>query len=86
MKNIKAAAEVLFKEIQSLSDSSKETADNILELTEQIKRSVDSTTNHSKITLTTTEEQTHAMEDVATSVAEIVHLADELNSMMKAIR
>ncbi len=74
---------VVAKEIQNLSESSKETAATIMQLTEQINASIISTTNHSQITLHTTEEQTRATEDVATAVQEIVHLADELNNMMK---
>ena len=76
---------VVAKEIQNLSESSKETANNILQLTEQIQVSINSTVNHSQVTLTTTEEQTRAMEDVASAVQAIVYLADELNSMMKSI-
>ena len=77
---------VVAKEIQSLSDSSKETADNILQLTEQIKQSIESTTRHSQITLHTTEEQSRAMEDLSSSVDQITHLADELNNMMKSVQ
>lgn len=76
---------VVAKEIQNLSDSSKETADNILQLTGQIKQSIESTTQHSQMTLHTTEEQSRAMEDVSSSVDQIIHIADELNSMMKSL-
>jgi len=72
------------REIQNLSESSKKTADNILDLTEQIKKSIDLTVNHSEITLYTTVEQTKAMSDVSTAVQEIVYLADELDNMMKS--
>jgi ligand-binding sensor protein len=76
---------VVAREIQSLSESSKETADNILELTEQIKKAIDSTVNRSQTILYTTTEQTKAMEDVSNAVQEIVGLADELNNMMKSV-
>lgn len=77
---------VVAKEIQVLSDKSKETANNILQLTEQIKNSVNSTVNHSEGTLQTTEQQSRAMEDVSATVQEIVCLADELNNMMKSVK
>ncbi|MEL7649607.1 MAG: PocR ligand-binding domain-containing protein [Sedimentibacter sp.] len=76
---------VVADEIKILSDKSKETADNILELTAQIKKSVNSTTDHSHETLQTTEQQTAAMEEVSSAVQEIVSLADELNNMMKSV-
>lgn len=74
---------VVAKEIKKLSDNSKETADNIAGLTQKIKESIDSTVNHSEITLSTTKEQTKAMEDVANAVQQVVYLADELDQMMK---
>lgn len=77
---------VVAREIQSLSENSKKTADDILQLTKQIKSSVDSTVTHSQITLYTTTEQTKAMEDVSAAVQEIVGLADELDNMMQAVQ
>lgn len=77
---------VVAREIQVLSDKSKETANNILQLTEQIKNSVDSTVSHSEGTLQTTEQQSRAMEDVSATVQEIVCLADELNNMMSSVK
>ncbi len=74
---------VVAKEIKKLSDSSKETADNIAGLTQKIKESIESTINHSEITLSTTKEQTKAMEDVSNAVQQVVYLADELDRMMK---
>jgi len=75
---------VVAREIQNLSESSKKTADNILDLTEQIKKSIDLTVKHSEVTLYTTVEQTKAMSDVSSAVQEIVYLADELDHMMKS--
>lgn len=75
---------VVAEEIQNLSESSRETADQILQLTERIKTSVDTTVTNSQGTLYTTQEQSAAMEEVAAAVQEIVGLADELNNMMKA--
>lgn len=77
---------VIATEIQKLSESSKETANKIFELTNQIKMSVSSTVSHSQVTLHTTEEQTRAMEEVSASVQEIVSLAEQLNSMMTSIQ
>lgn len=77
---------VVAKEIQNLSESSKQTANNILELTEQIHTSINLTVSHSEVTLSTTEEQTRAMEEVAAAVQAIVGLADELNDMMKSVK
>lgn len=74
---------VVAKEIKKLSDSSKETADNIAVLTRKIQESIESTVNHSEVTLSTTKEQTKAMEDVSDAVQQVVHLADELDRMMK---
>jgi ligand-binding sensor protein len=76
---------VVAEEIQNLSESSKETADHILQLIEKIEKSIDSTVTQSQSTLYTTEEQSAAMEEVSAAVQDIVNLADELNSMMKTI-
>ncbi|WP_283608794.1 PocR ligand-binding domain-containing protein [Faecalispora anaeroviscerum] len=77
---------VVAREIQNLSESSKKTAENILQLTQQITTSIDSTLQSSQSTLYTTTEQTKAMENVSNAVQEIVGLADELDNMMKATR
>lgn len=76
---------VVAKEIQNLSESSKQTASHIMDLTDQIKKSIDSTVTHSKTTLYTTEEQSRAMEEVSSAVQEMVCLADELNNMMRSV-
>jgi len=73
---------VVAREIQNLSESSKKTAEDILQLTQQIKISIDSTLKSSQSTLYTTMEQTKAMENVSNAVQEIVELADELDHMM----
>lgn len=73
---------VVAREIKNLSDSSKETANEISQLTVKINASIDSTVTHSEITLSTSHEQAKALEDVAISVQQITHLADELNNMI----
>lgn len=75
---------VVAEEIQTLSENSRQTANHIMELTEQIKSSINSTVSNSQNTLYTTQEQSAAMEQVSAAVQEIVGLADELDNMMKA--
>ncbi len=78
-----AGFSVVAKEIKDLSDHSKETVNEISLLTEKIKKSISETVTHSEATLSTSLEQTKALEDVANAVQQIVHLADELDSMLK---
>ena len=78
--------EVVAREIQNLSESSAKTANYIMQLTDKIKASIKETVNHSQITLHTTEEQSSAMEEVSAAIQESVHLADQLNGLMKSIK
>jgi len=73
---------VVAREIQALSENSKEIANEILQLTGQIKNSIDSTINHSQMSLDTTQAQTREVENVSNTVQQIVHLADELDNMI----
>lgn len=75
---------IVAKEIRNLSDHSKETVSKISLLTENIKKTISETVTHSEVTLSTSQEQTKALEDVANSVQQIVHLADELDNMLKS--
>lgn len=75
---------VVAREIQALSEYSKEIANQIMQLTGQIKSSIDSTINHSLIALDTTQAQSREVEEVAITVQKIVHLADELDNMMRS--
>lgn len=75
---------VVAREIQALSETSKEIANEIMKFTSQIKTSIDSTIDHSKATLHTTEIQTKEVSEVAASVQQIVHLAKELDTILKA--
>lgn len=75
---------IVAREIQALSEYSKEIANEIMQLTGQIKTSIDSTINHSQIALDTTQTQSREVEEVANTVQQIVHLADELDNMMKS--
>jgi len=75
---------IVAREIQALSEYSKDIANEIMQLTGQIKISIDSTINHSQVTLDTTQAQSKEVEEVANTVQQIVHLADELDSMMRS--
>ena len=73
---------VVAREIKNLSDSSKEMANEISQLTTKIKDSINSTITHSEVTLSTSKEQAKALEDIAISVQQITYLSDELNNLM----
>ncbi|QEY33664.1 chemotaxis protein [Caproiciproducens galactitolivorans] len=75
--------DVVAKEIQTLSQTSNDTAEHIMKLTKKIKESIQETVNNSNITLHTTQEQSSAMEEVSAVIQESVHIADQLNSLMK---
>ncbi len=75
---------IVAREIQALSENSKEIANEIMKFTSQIKSSIDSTIDHSQFTLDTTQAQTREVEEVAISVQKIVHLAEELDTIMRA--
>ncbi|MBK1811247.1 PocR ligand-binding domain-containing protein [Clostridium sp. YIM B02505] len=72
---------VVATEIRKLSQSSKETAFKIMDLTGKIQQSVDRTMETSNATLENAEQQSAAMEEVTASLTEIATLADELNTM-----
>ncbi|XOQ48703.1 MAG: Methyl-accepting chemotaxis protein 1 [Eubacteriales bacterium] len=75
--------DVVAKEIQTLSQTSNNTAEHIMKLTKKIQESIRDTVNNSNITLHTTQEQSSAMEEVSAVIQESVHIADRLNSLMK---
>ncbi|GFP77203.1 PocR ligand-binding domain-containing protein [Clostridium fungisolvens] len=72
---------VVATEIRKLSQSSKETAFMIMNLTGKIQDSVDRTMETSNATLENAEQQSAAMEEVTASLTEIATLAEELNTM-----
>lgn len=74
---------VVAQEIRSLSESSKQTASEIMKLTSEIQQSVDKTIESSNSTLETTEQQSAAIEEVNASMQEVSILADELSSSNK---
>ena len=73
---------VVAREIKNLSDSSEKMANEISQLTKKIKDSIHSTVTHSEVTVSTSNEQAKALEDIAISVQQITYLADELNNLM----
>lgn len=72
---------VVATEIRTLSQNSKETAVQIMELTKKIQQSVNKTMDSSHATLETTEQQSAAIEEVTASLTELTTLADELNAI-----
>lgn len=74
--------DVVAKEIQTLSQTSTDTAEHIMKLTKKIKDSIMETVNNSNITLHTTQEQSSAMEEVSAAIQDSVRLADQLNNLM----
>lgn len=74
---------VVAKEIQKLSESSKETANAISDLTKQIQKSVQDTIASSETTLVTSKEQSAAMEAVTATIEEAVNLTEKLKIITK---
>ena len=73
---------VVAKEIQKLSENSKETANSIMQLTNKIKESVDHTINSSEATLATSKEQSNAMEEMTKSVQEAVDITETIRKIL----
>ena len=73
---------VVAKEIQKLSESSKETANSIIQLTNKIKESVNSTIESSEATLATSKEQSNAMEEITKSLQECVHITESIKNIL----
>lgn len=74
---------VVASEIRKLSESSKETAEQIASLTSEIQKSINTTISNSDMTLTTTVEQSKAMEEISDYVQQAVSIADELNNLIE---
>jgi ligand-binding sensor protein len=70
---------VVATEISSLSDSSKDTTQQIAELTSKIRQSVDKTINASNATLETAKQQTSAIEEINISLQKLTILADDMS-------
>lgn len=74
---------VVAKEIKKLSESSRETANSIMELTTEIEEAVKSTIKSSQTTLATTKEQSVAMEGVTASIETAVNLTEKLKNLVR---
>lgn len=72
---------VVATEIRTLSQNSKETAHQIMELTAKIQDSVGKTLQLSSSTLENTEQQSAAIEETNASVEEVMELAEELTRL-----
>lgn len=72
---------VVATEIRALSQSSKETAIQIMSLTSDIQTSVQKTLEISNSTLSSTEQQSAAIEETNASVEELLALTNELNKI-----
>lgn len=72
---------VVATEIRNLSQSSKETAMQIVKLTADIQKSVDKTLVISDSTMANTEQQSAAIQQTTASVEELLALTNELNIM-----
>lgn len=73
--------EVVAQEIRSLSQESKQTVVKIRGLTKDITTSVEKTFNTSGLTLTATEQQAAAVQEVNASVEEIMALSEQLSKL-----
>ena len=72
---------VVALEIRKLSESSKETTNNIASLLDKIQTSVDRTLEASNNTLNITEQQSAAIEETNASVEEVTTFTMELNKL-----
>ncbi len=73
---------VVAKEIQNLSENSKQTADSIIALNNNIQESIKTVMDNSKVTLDTTRKQAKAMEQVNVNIQNSVAIADNIDNMI----
>ncbi len=72
---------VVATEIQSLSQNSKDTAMKIVQLTEDIQKSISKTLQFSDSTMKNTEQQSSGIEETTAGIEEVLALTNELNKM-----
>lgn len=72
---------VVANEIQALAENSKQTAAHIAELNKQINGKLGSTVQNSEKTLSITEEQSAAMEELSATVQTVTELATRLKNL-----
>ena len=73
---------VVANEIRTLSESSKETTQKIVSLTDRIQSAIAKALNESESTLKTTENQSSSIEEVTGNVEELSGLVEELNNII----
>jgi len=76
---------VVAEEIRKLSDASRETVSKIRELIDRIKAAVEEAERNSDLTLSNSENQAAATEQVSASLAEIMTLAEKLAKIAKKL-
>lgn len=76
---------VVAEEIRKLSETSKETANQIKVLTGQIEEKIGVAAKSSEVTLRASEEQAAATEEMTASIEELTSMAGELNRIAQAI-
>ncbi|GLB30646.1 methyl-accepting chemotaxis protein [Lacrimispora amygdalina] len=72
---------VVATEIQKLSQNSKDTAAKVVQLTEDIQKSITKTLQFSNSTMKNTEQQSSGIEETTASIEEVLALTNELNKM-----
>ncbi|OOM77452.1 putative sensory transducer protein YfmS [Clostridium sp. BL-8] len=76
---------VVAKEIRKLSDQSKDTVPQIIRLTDSIKKKVEKTTDESRNSLGSIQEQAAATEEVTASIQEMSAMSEELNKIAQEL-
>lgn len=76
---------VVAEEIRKLSDQSKSTVPKIKKLTDDIRHKIEETSERSKGSLSSCQEQAAATEEITASVEEITAMSDELAKISKQI-
>lgn len=73
------------EEIRKLSDQSKSTVPKIKKLTDDIRPKIEETSERSKCSLSSCQEQAAATEEITASVEEITAMSDELAKISKQL-
>lgn len=72
---------IVSNEIRKLSDKSKDTVDNIVETNVDISKSLNNTRNLSESTLNLVEDQTAYIKEVATTIQDVLEMANTLSDI-----
>lgn len=76
---------VVAEEIRKLSESSKQTAEQIRDLTRIINEKITITLNNSEATLRASEEQAAASQEISASVEELLAISDKLSELSETM-